>query len=299
MNALALHLGKYIQVLQWHVRIWKALAKFRLNLLVVFSSGITYLLALSESLQLVNFMFFLLGAFFVTAAANTLNQLFEIDKDKLMKRTQGRPLPTGEISLEYARSFAMFMTIFGGVLLLVFANSLTFFLSMASLILYAFVYTPMKQVSPLSVAVGAIPGALPPLIGWVAVTGEFTTEALIVFGIQFVWQFPHFWSIAWILDDDYKKAGFRLLPTKDGRSLKTAFQIMIYTLLLIPVGMLPYLFGMTGRISSYIILVCGILFFVQTLYLMKECSNKEAKKLMFASILYLPIVQLALLLDKM
>lgn len=279
-------------------RLYFELAKFRLSSLVVFSSGITYLLALTHPVNLLEFISFLLGAFCITAAANTFNQVYEKEKDKLMLRTQGRPLPTGRLSPSHATAFAFFMVFLGSALLLASTNLLTFILSLSSLVLYAFVYTPLKPVSPLAVPVGAIPGALPPLIGWVAVTGDFTVEALILFGIQFIWQFPHFWSIAWILDDDYKKAGFRLLPNRGGRNLNTAFQIMVYTLLLIPLGMLPHLLGMTGPIANYIILVCGILFFVQTIYLMKDCSKKEAKKLMFASILYLPIVQLSLLLDK-
>ena len=145
---------------------------------------------------------------------------------------------------------------------------------------------------------GAIPGGLPPLIGWAAATGVLGTEAWVLFGIQFIWQFPHFWAIAWVLDDDYKKAGFKMLPTAGGKDLKTAFQIMTYTLLLIPLGMLPMQLGMTGSTSAIIAVICGVLFVMQTLYLMRTCTKKAAMNIMFGSFLYLPIVQIALVLDK-
>jgi protoheme IX farnesyltransferase len=157
----------------------------------------------------------------------------------------------------------------------------------------------MKTRSPIAVLIGAIPGALPPMIGWVAVTNKFGLEPGILFAIQFVWQFPHFWAIAWVLDDDYKKAGIKLLPSEGGRDLNTAFKIMIYTLLLIPLGFMPWMLGMTGINSALIALVCGILFLAQTFYLMKDCSRKAALQIMFGSFLYLPIVQIAYLFDKL
>jgi protoheme IX farnesyltransferase len=146
--------------------------------------------------------------------------------------------------------------------------------------------------------VGAIPGALPPLLGWVAATNGFSVEAWIIFGIQFIWQFPHFWAIAWVADDDYKKAGFKLLPSGGKKDLNTAIQIMIYTLFLIPLGLLPTQFGITGINSALVATICGVLFLSQTFYLMKECSKEAALKIMFGSFLYLPIVQVAYLLDK-
>ncbi|MBC7488470.1 MAG: protoheme IX farnesyltransferase, partial [Cytophagaceae bacterium] len=165
-------------------------------------------------------------------------------------------------------------------------------------LLYAFAYTPLKTKSPIAVFVGAIPGALPPMIGWVAATGHYGWEPGILFAIQFFWQFPHFWAIAWVLDEDYKKAGIKLLPSAGGRDMKTAFNIMIYTLLLIPLGFMPYLMGMTGINSALIAMVAGILFLAQTFYLMREGTNKAAKLIMFGSFLYLPVVQIAYLLDK-
>jgi protoheme IX farnesyltransferase len=154
-------------------------------------------------------------------------------------------------------------------------------------------------VGPIAVFVGAIPGALPPLIGWVAATGTISIEAMIIFGIQFIWQFPHFWAIAWVADDDYKKAGFKLLPFNGKKDLRTAINIMIYTLFLLPLGLLPAYVGITGIHSAFVVTLCGVLFLSQTLTLMKDPSRKSALKIMFGSIIYLPIVQISFLLDKL
>ena len=166
------------------------------------------------------------------------------------------------------------------------------------MLLYSFVYTPLKRVGPIAVFVGAIPGALPPLLGWVAATGQITHEAIIIFGIQFIWQFPHFWAIAWLADDDYKKAGFKLLPSNGRKDMKTAINIMIYTLFLLPFGLLPAKFGFTGINSAIVATICGVLFLAQTFSLMRDNSRKSALRIMYGSFLYLPIVQIAYLLDK-
>ena len=274
------------------------LMKFRLSSLVVFSSAMTFILASKGGVDWISLFFFSLGGFLITGAANTLNQIIEIDRDKLMSRTLSRPLPTSRLSPFEALRFAIVVMVIGSVMLLVFTNVLTTALTLLSLILYAFVYTPMKTVTPLAVMVGAVPGALPPLLGWVAVTGNITIEPIILFGIQFIWQFPHFWAIAWVLDDDYAKAGIKLLPFGGGKNINTAFQIMIYTLCLIPLGLLPYQFGMTGVTSAVVATVCGSLFLMQTFALMRNVSVKAAKNIMFGSFFYLPVVQIAFVLDK-
>ena len=274
------------------------LLKFRLALTVAFSSAIGYLLGVKEfnwGLALL----VLLGGLAVTGSANTINQIHEIDRDKLMKRTAKRPLPKGVLSIKEAWVFAILTGCLGLFILGYFFNTLTAALSLLSLILYGFIYTPLKTISPVCVAVGAIPGGMPPLIGWVAATGFLGVEAWVLFGIQFMWQFPHFWAIAWVLDEDYKKAGFKMLPTPGGKDLRTAFQIMTYTLLLIPLSLLPLQFGMTGKTSALIAVVCGVLFLTQTFYLMRTCSKKAAMNIMFGSFLYLPIVQIALVFDKL
>ncbi|MFN3840761.1 MAG: protoheme IX farnesyltransferase, partial [Cyclobacteriaceae bacterium] len=179
-----------------------------------------------------------------------------------------------------------------------FSNVLTTLLSVLSMILYSFVYTPLKRVGSIAVFVGAIPGALPPLLGWTAATGSISHEALIIFSIQFIWQFPHFWAIAWLADEDYKKAGFKLLPFGGSKDFNTAIQIMIYTLFLLPLGLLPAKFGVTGIDSAIVATVCGVLFLAQTFSLMRDGSRQSARRIMFGSFLYLPIVQMAYLLDK-
>ncbi|MBJ6116921.1 protoheme IX farnesyltransferase [Pontibacter sp. BT310] len=273
------------------------LLKFRLSFTVSFSSAIGFILgrpvATYWEIALV-----MIGGLLVTGSANIINQIIEREHDKLMKRTAKRPLPTGQVSVAEAIGVCIVTGVAGLLILGYTFNVLTAALSLLSLILYGFVYTPLKRVSPICVFVGAIPGAMPPLLGWVAATGVLGVEAWILFGIQFMWQFPHFWAIAWVLDDDYKKAGFKMLPMAGGKNLKTAFQIMIYTLVLIPFSLLPLQFGMTGTTSALIAVVCGVLFLAQTFYLMRTCTKKAAMNIMFGSFLYLPIVQIAFVLDK-
>lgn len=273
------------------------LLKFRLSLTVAFSSAIGFILGYPNASWL-DIGLVMLGGILVTGAANIINQIIEKDLDKLMKRTSKRPLPTGSVSVTEAIVLCLILAAAGTLLLGLYFNPLAAALSLLSLVLYGFIYTPLKQISPICVFVGAIPGAMPPLIGWVAATGAIEIEAVILFGIQFFWQFPHFWAIAWVLDDDYKKAGFKMLPMAGGKNLKTAIQIMTYTLVLIPMSLLPLQFGMTGITSAMIAVVCGVLFLAQTFYLMRTCSKKAAMSIMFGSFLYLPIVQIAFVLDK-
>lgn len=275
------------------------LLKFRLSFLVAFSSAFGYMLGVQEPIDWVALIVLSLGGFLVSGASVTINQILEVKYDALMDRTAERPLPTGRVSKNEAILFSIITAVLGLYLLLLYTNVLTTILSFVSLILYSFVYTPLKRVGPIAVLVGAIPGALPPLLGWVAATGSISYEGLIIFGIQFIWQFPHFWAIAWVADDDYKKAGFKLLPSGGKKDLNTAIQIMIYTLFLIPLGLLPTTFGITGVYAAFIATICGVLFLSQTFYLMKDCSKKSALKIMYGSFLYLPIVQVAFILDKM
>lgn len=274
------------------------LLKFRLSLLVAFSSGFGYALASFGQFDWNVFMMLFIGGLLVSGSSVTINQIIEKDLDKLMKRTANRPLPTNRLSISEAKVFAVLTALVGFTLLYISTNWLTVSLSLISLLLYSFVYTPLKRVGSIAVFVGAIPGALPPLLGWVAFSGTIGYEALIIFGIQFIWQFPHFWAIAWVADEDYKKAGFKLLPSRGKKDLNTAINIMIYTLFLIPFGLLPAKFGLTGINSAIIVTICGALFLSQTFSLMKDGSRKSALKIMFGSFLYLPIVQIAYLLDK-
>ncbi len=278
-------------------RAYFQLLKFRLSFTVAFSSALGYLLGARE-LSWSKTLLVLLGGLLVTGSANIINQVFEKDLDKMMRRTEARPLPTGRISVNEAWAFCVVLGVAGLGLLAYFFNPLTAALSLLSLILYGFIYTPLKTVSPICVAVGAIPGGLPPLIGWVAAMGYVGEPAWVLFGIQFMWQFPHFWAIAWVADEDYKRAGFKMLPSPGERNMNTAFQIMTYTVLLIPVSLLPLVLGISGQKSAAVALVCGVLFVLLTVQLMRTQDRKAALSIMFASFLYLPIVQIALVLDK-
>ena len=275
---------------------WELL-KPRLSFLVAFSCGFGYVLA-SPSIHWVVLAMLFAGGFLISGASIVVNQILEKDLDKLMTRTKDRPLPTGRLSVNEAITFCFLCLAAGVLILLVYTNLFTTLLSVVSMILYSFAYTPLKRVGPIAVFVGAIPGALPPLLGWTAATGMISHEAMIIFGIQFIWQFPHFWAIAWVADDDYKKAGFKLLPSGGQKDMNTAIQIMIYTLFLIPLGLLPATFGITGINSAIAVTICGVLFLAQTFSLMKSGDRRSALKIMFGSFLYLPIVQIAYLLDK-
>ncbi|MBB3837332.1 protoheme IX farnesyltransferase [Runella defluvii] len=279
------------------VRSYLELMKLRLAWLVAFSGAFGYSLAV-EKVSWPSLLLFILAAFSITGAANIINQIIEKDLDKLMKRTQNRPLPSGRVSVNEATMFALVLFAFATFIFLTEFNVRACALAILSTILYGFVYTPLKRVGTIAVFVGAIPGAFPPMIGWVAATNQFGLEPGILFAIQFFWQFPHFWAIAWVLDEDYKKAGFNLLPSKGGKDLNTAIQMMIYTLFLLPVGWLPYELGMTGINSALVAMLFGVLFLAQTFHLMRKCSDKTALQLMFGSFAYLPIVQIAYLLDK-
>ncbi|MFN3848695.1 MAG: heme o synthase [Spirosomataceae bacterium] len=272
------------------------LTKFRLSMTVVFSGAFGFVLA-SESVDWIKVTLFAIAAFATTASANIINQIIEKDLDKLMGRTQNRPLPSGRLTVKEAILFGWVMAVIAAYLLFYHFNIRAGALALLSMLLYGFVYTPAKRIGPIGVAIGAIPGAFPPMIGWVAATNHFGLEPGILFAIQFFWQFPHFWAIAWVLDEDYKKAGFRLLPA-NGKDLNSAIQIMIYTLFLLPLCWVPYYLGMTGINSAVIAMICGVLFLAQTFQLMRKVSDKAALQLMFGSFIYLPIVQIAYLLDK-
>lgn len=272
------------------------LTKLRLSSLVIFSSAIGFLIAPHGVIDWFKISMLLLGGLLTTAGSNAFNQVIEKDYDKLMSRTANRPLPTGRMSVTEALLVAGICGV-GGILILWYNfNVMAALLSAIALLSYAFIYTPLKRISPIAVFVGAIPGALPPLIGWVAATGSISQDAIVLFAIQFIWQFPHFWAIAWVCYDDYMKAGFKLLPSKEGRNKFSALQNIVYILVLIPISIIPMTLHMTGWISTSIVFAGGIMFLIPAIKLYRECTMKAARQLMFASFFYLPIVQLALLI---
>lgn len=280
------------------IKAYFELLKPRLSMLVAFSCAFGFILSSSGSVDWFRLAMVTLGGFLLSGASVTINQVLEREEDKLMTRTQNRPIPTGRVTPAAALAYAVIVMAASLFILFISTNTLTLMLAVLSMILYSFAYTPLKKVGPVAVFVGAIPGALPPLLGWIANSGVVSYEALVIFGIQFIWQFPHFWAIAWVADDDYRKAGFRLLPSGGGKDHNTSIQIMTYTLFLLPLGLIPAWIGLTGINSAVIVTLCGVGFLSQTFSLMKTGSNQSALRIMFGSFLYLPIVQIAYLLDK-
>jgi protoheme IX farnesyltransferase len=278
---------------------YRLLIKFSLSFMVAFSSVISYLLApkvVAYDWSMIILLF--IGGLLVTGSANAVNEIAEKDTDALMKRTANRPLASGRMSTTEAWTAATVMLVAGMFILWNYFNPLSAIIALVSWFVYAFMYTPLKKVSSVSVLVGAIPGALPCLIGWAAGNDDISMGGWILFAIQFFWQFPHFWAIAWVAHKDYTNAGFKLMPSVEGPTKYSAIQSVIYSLVLIPVGMIPYWFGMSGIIGFWIVLVANLFLVWQCVRLFREMERKAARRVMFSSYFYLPIVLLALLADK-
>jgi len=274
------------------------LVKFRLTLTVVFSAFMAFLIASEGSIDWVSVLILVSGGFLITGASNTLNQVLEKDFDKLMARTENRPLATGRMNTSEAVLWAGFITL-AGIMLLAYFNVWAAFFGMVALVSYAFIYTPMKRVSPIAITIGAFPGALPVLIGCVAYQGELTMLGLSLFLIQFLWQFPHFLAIGWLGFDDYQKAGYQLLPTRNGeREPNTGFHSMLYAVLLIPFVIIPYYYGITGMWSMIFAVVVTLIYTWFGWNLQQKKDRKSALQLMFSSFFYLPFILIAFLIDK-
>ena len=277
-----------------------ALFKVRLGFFVVMSAILGWFMAV-ETLDLKSFLLLTIGGYLLTGASNGLNQVIEKRVDGLMERTAERPLPAGRMEPWQAILYSVLAGIIGlGCLFTL--NPLSGWLGVAALVSYAFIYTPLKSRSTLSVFVGAFPGALPPMIGYVAATGDFGIEPGTLFAVQFMWQFPHFWAIAWLAHDDYQKAGYHMLPFRAGRTQESAWQILMYTAFCIPASLLPWALPtgspMVGNIALSVAILCGIGFMVPAVKLYRTLDRKHARQLMFASFVYLPVVQIAYVLDK-
>ena len=285
------------RVFAFRLKDYAQLTKMRLASLVVFSAAMTYLLGTSFPIDWAKFLWLIAGGFLITGSSNAFNQIMERELDRLMERTSNRPLPDYRMSLTEAYTIALFTGLSGQIILFYFVNPTCGILGTIALFSYVFAYTPLKRFTPFAVFVGAIPGAIPTALGYIAATGEISFAALILFAIQFFWQFPHFWAIAWVADDDYKKAGFELLPTRK-RDKASAFQTMIYAFALIPVGLMPYLFKLSGFYSMIVLMLAAAWFIWKAVVLYRECSIDAARKLMFASFVYLPVVLIALVLDR-
>lgn len=281
-------LGKKIQI-------YNAFTKFRLASLVVLSALSGYLFAGGNNG--LHIFYLLVGGSLVTAASNGSNQIWERDLDKLMKRTERRPIPMGTMSVKEAYTIVVFSLLVGTYLLFL-INIYSALLGLAAFILYVFVYTPMKRVSPWAVFVGAFPGAIPPMLGAIAATNDFGLLQGVLFFVQFMWQFPHFWAIAWVLYDDYKAGGFSLLPSPKGQSSASAFQILVYSFAMIPFSLLPWILGWTGTPTLIIATIASTAFFLYAYKLYISCETKDARKLMFASFVYLPVIQFLYVFDR-
>lgn len=281
------------------VKDYLQLIKPSLSIMVVFTAVISYLLApnVVEYDWLMILLLFV-GGMLVTGSANAINQVTERDTDAMMKRTSTRPVAAGRMSVAEGWAFAIITGVLGVAILGFFFNWLSAALAAFSLFLYAFIYTPLKKVSAISVLVGAFPGALPCLIGWAAGADELSLGGWVLFAILFLWQFPHFWAIAWVAHGDYSRAGFKLLPREEGPTKATALQTIIYSLLLIPVCLIPYYIGMSGLVSLVIVTLTNLFLVFQCIRLYRENDAKAARRVMFSSYLHLPVVLLALLSDK-
>jgi protoheme IX farnesyltransferase len=282
------------------IRDYFQLIKPSLSIMVVFSSVISYLLA-PKVVQYDWKMILLLftGGLLVTGSANAINQVVEKDTDAMMKRTAKRPVASGRMTETEGWSFAIITGTLGIFILGNYFNWLSAGIALVSLFLYSFIYTPLKKVSSVSVIVGAVPGALPCLIGWAAGNDTLSAGGWVLFLLQFMWQFPHFWAIAWIAHNDYTRAGFKLLPGELGPTKYTAIQTIIYSLLLIPVGVIPYFIGISGMLSLIIVTLANVFMVWRCIQLYRNMDVPSARRVMFSSYIYLPIVLLALLADKL
>lgn len=281
-------------------RDYSQLLKPNLSFMVVFSSVIGYLLAPGIPFDLTKVLLLFIGGILVTGGANTINQILEREGDKQMTRTMYRPIPDGRMSTGEAWAIAAIAGFGGAWILGYFFNPLAGILSFISLLLYGFAYTPMKRIHPIAVLIGAIPGAFPPLLGWVAATGSVAgVGGWILFLIQFFWQFPHYWAIGWVGYDEYKKAGISMLPSQERTSKFTALQCMFYSLILIPIAVTPRVVEMTGNIGMFVMIGMGLMYFAASVAFYRKNDHASAKRVMFASFIYLPVVLLALLFDKM
>jgi len=293
------------------------LIKFTLSFLVVFSCVVSYLLAPNVSFNFISIFILFVAGMLITGSANAINQTVEKDTDALMKRTASRPVAAGRMSVNEAWTFAIIIGATGIIMMWYWFNIASALIALFSLFLYAFVYTPLKKVNSISVIVGAFPGALPCLIGWVAATGVISPFAsfqvlsasgdvvqysnyggYVLFAIQFLWQFPHFWAIAWLAHKDYENAGFRLLPSQAGPTRFSAIQTVIYSMMMVPVGMLPFYFNIGGIQAFWVLLACNLWMVFVSIMLVIKMNAAAARRVMFSSYFYLMIVFLALLLGK-
>lgn len=273
------------------------LTKPRITILILISTALGYYLAESEMINYLNFFYTILGTAILSGGAGTINHCIEKDLDMLMDRTKSRPIPAGLISIKTALSFGLAQSIIGFAILWVLVNQLTAILGLATIVLYLFVYTPLKKITWLNTTIGAIPGAMPALGGWAASSNELSPNAWILFAILFLWQHPHFYAIALMCKDDYKRAGFKMLPVIEKENHRTNRQIIWHAFLLIPVSLYFVVTGALGTFYFWGALFLGIIYLLSSIPLLKDSSIKNAKLLLRTSVVYLPLLLIIILID--
>jgi protoheme IX farnesyltransferase len=266
------------------------LTKPRITFLIVLTSAAGFCLGARGGVDYVRFAHAMVGIALLSSGIATLNQYMERDLDALMRRTMTRPLPAGKLSAFEALLFGAGLTLLSEVYLAVLVNPLTALFGLGVVVGYLFMYTPLKTRTTLSTVVGAFPGAMPPLMGWTAATGEVTAGAWVLFSILFLWQFPHFLAIAWMYREDYGRAGIRMLPVVEPEGRVTGQQIVAYTLMLVPVSLLPTALGISGRVYLYGAAALGLLFLFSSISAALSKSRQQARRLLLASVLYLPLL---------
>ena len=273
------------------------LTKPRITILILISTALGYYLAESEMINYLNFFYTILGTAILSGGAGTINHCIEKDLDMLMDRTKSRPIPAGLISIKTALSFGLAQSIIGFAILWVLVNQLTAILGLATIVLYLFVYTPLKKITWLNTTIGAIPGAMPALGGWAASANQLSPNAWILFAILFLWQHPHFYAIAIMCKDDYERAGFKMLPVIEKDNHRTNRQIIWHAFLLIPVSLYFVVTGALGKFYFWGALLLGIVYLASGIPLLKESSIKNAKLLLRTSVVYLPLLLIIILID--
>ncbi len=275
-----------------------ALTKPRITWLILMSTGVGYFFGAKGGWHLLTLLHTIIGTGLIASGTAALNQWYEREADAKMKRTQARPLPAGRLDAGKALAFAIFISAAGFVELFFGVNALTALLGLFTLLSYLFIYTPLKQRSPHSTTIGAIPGAMPPLIGYAAASGTLTWEAWVLFAILFLWQFPHFYAIAWMYREDYERAGIRMLPVVEPDGESTARRILLYSLVLIPISLAPKFLAMTGNFYLFGALALGLLFLYAGLRVSFDRTRQRARAVLLASVIYLPVLYGLMLLDR-
>jgi len=277
----------------------KEMSKPGITLMVVLTAGLGFLLAGGEKFSFVLLVATLIGTGLVSAGASVLNQVLEREPDALMRRTANRPLPAGRMDPDTALLFGVTVAVAGLAELAMAVNLLTALLGAAALTGYVFVYTPLKRITSLATIVGAVPGAIPPMMGWSAVRGQLDPAAWVLFGILFFWQMPHFLAIAWLCREDYARGGFPMLTVSDTTGSRTARQMILYGVALIPVSLLPSVLGLMGMLYFVCALILGLVYLGFSFGFERTRSTSGARWLMLSSILYLPAILLIMLLDRL